>query len=205
MISSSIAEALRQHTSFANMHWPGLYSIVIGGTVADGLSRLFVALPGDLHPHLRDPAAPFLHHAHAYDFKSTTLAGVVESDVYMRRLDGEKFHAYSFRRDVAPSDPLIQHEGLTALTWTRSNVCLPGESYWLSSEKIHRVIFHACPRTAWLAVRIDECNPTARPRLAYARHFMFDVPNRDELYQPISIAEASEVLEDLQRATGVQL
>jgi hypothetical protein len=193
-------------THFANMHWPGLYSIIVGGTREGGLSRLFIAEPDCLHEDLRDPRRPFLHHAHAYDFRSTTIAGVVENDVYAvdTKGVGEKFHAYSFEPTVDGSPPILRWSTPARLRYRYSETRFPGESYNLDHHAIHRVVFHSCPKTGWFATRIDEGPPMPRPSLCYARELLLELPHRDaDLYRPIDREKAQRVLGWLKVGAGL--
>lgn len=190
----------RRVQSFAAMHWPGLYSIALGINRGGGLSRLFVALPGHLHMDLRDRERPFLHHAHAYDFRSTTVAGAVENDVFMEASLGDSaplFHAYRFESVMARDEPKLERSHYTRLAHIYSDFCDRGESYELDHDRIHRVVFHPDPQTGWFAVRLDESAPKPRAEFCYSRHFMADIPYRDDLYQPIDESEARTILDRL--------
>lgn len=200
---------------YADCHWPGLYSIALGRNESGGVSRLFVAKPGELCEDLRDARRPFLHHAHAYDFLSTTVAGVVENDVFseVRRgpgawapeeKGGEKFHAYRFG-SVMSGTPSLEWENVVRLRWVRSDLARAGERYYMKNTEIHRVIFHPDPRTGWFAVRLDEGEPKARPALCFAREYLHALPHEGELYRPIQEWEARRILDDLANRQGIEV
>ncbi len=190
---------------YADCHWPGLYSIALGRNPSGGVSRLFVAKPGELCEDLRDARRPFLHHAHAYDFVSTTVAGVVENDVFsVMGGEGEKFHAYRFG-SIVEGEPSLEWDHVARLAWRRSDVCHVDESYPLSHREIHRVVFHPDPRTGWFAVRLDEGGPRARPAYCYAREYLAALPHAGELYRPIQEPEARRILDDLANVQRIEV
>lgn len=190
--------------SYANMHWPGLYSIALGESRLGGLSRLYLAPPGMLHPELSDWHAPFLHHAHSYDFVSFTLVGAVENFVYRTAYErGEPFYAYHFR-PASEGGPELQYRGTDSLKLRYHEVARAGERYELECNDVHRVLFHADRATGWFAVRIEEGPPQTRPELCYGRHYLQQLPHVDEdLYHPVTATHASELLGMFVSATGV--
>lgn len=190
--------------SFANMHWPGLYSIVVTGTEPGRLKRLYVAKPGELHPDLQDAKAPFLHHKHAYDFRSTTVLGTVENDVYEKVHgwgSGEKFHEYSFG-SAMNGEPTLKWVYTVRLQWLTTDVCRKGERYSMESHEIHRVVFHPCPRTGWFAVCIQEMRARPRSTTCWAREYLDDIPYKSKLYKPITNEQARGILDELRDAGG---
>jgi hypothetical protein len=195
--------------SFANMHWRGLYSIALGKNRNGGLSRLFIARPGELHADLQDLRRPFLYHAHRYDFQSTTLVGAVENEVWRPKCGvgtdkGELFHSYQFDGVMDRDKPQLTRKGYATLVHRYNEFCGPGQSYNLDNEAVHRVGFYPDPRTGWFAVRLDEGARKPRPELCYSKQYIGTLPDAEHLYTPITDAVAAVLLKDLSAANGLE-
>lgn len=180
-------------TSLANCHFPGLYSIVLDDLGTGCLLRAYIAPPGGLHPWLTDPLSPFLWHAHAYDFRSTTVAGRVRNEV-LSWGDGEPsfatFDVYEHVLGSTQAGRSVSHTGEARRAFvSRVDYCGPTESYSLAAHEIHRVTFWPCPVTGWFVALIRETCRAERPASAWSTQVLTSLPGADELYRPMPAPE----------------
>jgi len=191
---------------YYNAHFPGLYSIVVGsGKNNNCLKRVFVSKPGMLHEDLMSIAGKFLWHPHGYDFKETTLAGVVSNiNAYEYMPDDEQynsqtmFHVYDIMAgiDTGKLPKLKKHKNKVVFFVDSPRHYTVGSSYTLNHEIIHRVVF--TPNTdGWFACLVEEVKKYEAPITVYSPYDIKEVPNAKNLYKPISSKEAQLVLDEL--------
>lgn len=184
---------------FRDAHFPGLYSIVIGQTAPGLLRRLFIAEPGQLHHDLQSEDGIFLWHAHGYDFRETTVAGIVEN--INVRLDPNgymKFHSYRIEAGIDTGRrPTLSKCGEARALITERTSYGEGKSYELQHDIIHRVVFHPDSKTGWFACLVEEICAAKAPDVVYSPHELTDVPNAGELYKRIDTSEADRILDKL--------
>ena len=179
---------------YYNAHFPGLYSIVLKER-GDLLDRIYVAKPGELHPDLQHPDAPFLWHAHGYDFTETTIAGHCIN--YVLGPGDKFFNRYQIEAGIDTGrEPKLKWVGFDRFNEYEREVCFAGESFYMNHEKIHRVTFHP-DVNGWFACLVEEHKKVAPPELVYSPTIMDSAPNASELYKEISGAEAAIVLSKL--------
>ena len=191
--------ALPSANHYAEAHFPGLFSIVIS---RDGgcLDRVFIAAPGQLHPHLTRDDSPFLWHAHGYDFTEVTLAGSVRNIVVERvpnpNAGGRYFHAYRIEAGIDSGRlPTIARVGCDRFKIVRDRTYQRSCGFTMKHDAVHRVVFRPCQKTGWFACRVLETEKHPAPDIVYCRHEIGAVPNADRLYQRISTDEAQHVLD----------
>jgi len=183
-------------SSFFNAHFPGLYSIVLA---ADGgcLTRAFIAKPGELHPDLQSYAGTFLWHAHGYDFTETTVAGTVINSM-MRVGSQRMFHEYEIQAGIDTGrKPVLKRVGKRLFDLLPIETYDEGESFSMTHEPIHRVIFRPSVTTGWFACVVEESNKREAPVSVYCEKELSGVPNADVLYQKIDDSEAVAVVTEL--------
>lgn len=204
--------ALPTAKHFANAHFPGLYSVVIGQD-GDCLTRLFIAKPGQLHADLEDMRGKFLWHAHGYDFRETTLLGSVVN--YSAKVvdprnpppgPGGTFHQYHIEAGIDTGRrPCLTRIGEPLMMVFAGQSFDAGQSYEMNHEEIHRVVFLPCPETGWFACQVQELRKFPAPSVVYSPHVLEDVPYADDLYQEISQEEAQHLLNAISAAITTTL
>lgn len=187
---------------FYNAHFPGLYSIVLAKD-GDCLTRAFITKPGELHADLQSSFRPFLWHAHGYDFTETTVAGRCVNICVSPCVNAvSTFHEYRIEAgiDTGKRPALTKTGWQMGVVLSRHDVCDAGDSFSMTHEIIHRVVFTPCERTGWFACVVQELRHVSPPDRVYSPHDLPDVPDAAALYQQIPPAAARDVVCCLQRS-----
>lgn len=188
----------------ANCHFVGVNSIVLQRRPSNTLLRVYIVRPGEMPSALLHPSSPFLHHQHAYDFRSTTLHGTVVNHVFDRG-NGKRhtFCRYRFRSGLECAGALgIEEAGAEPLRERRVDTIVPGADYYQCHDAIHRVEFLPDRATGWFGCLIDETATHQRPEYAWSRYLLDDIPDRDALYRPLKFGEAKALVRGLMAAMG---
>lgn len=197
-----IADKNEHH--YYDAHFPGLNSIVLERT-DDCLKRVFVAMPGDLHSDLMSEQGKFLWHEHGYDLRETTLAGQV-TNINVRKYvpntypEPQLFKIYNIKAgiDTGTIPELQDMKETISLQKTSCVTYNVGESYTLSHDIIHRVVFTP-DDVGWFACYVEELKKYTPLDVVYSPHELDGVPNADKLYKRLEVEQAQEILNGLHK------
>jgi hypothetical protein len=182
-------------TDYMNCHFKGLWSITLSGTPGL-LRRLFICRPGEMSAALINPGSDFLHHAHSYSLRSTSVVGTSTNRIFEPNRDGDLFHDYIFESGISGTGISGVATGFqTRLKETRTDICLPGISYQMTGNEVHRVEFIPDPATGWFVNLIEELGPEPRKEVAWSRSLIW-VPDQG-LYQEADTVSVVKLLADL--------
>lgn len=107
-------------------------------------------------PYTEDELDDELIHDHRFSFWSNILTGNLISQNFVRAEDGALFRQYRYvpqKRDVSTMENFYEFVGETVLRTIEPSNERAGQSYYLSYERIHRVVLPTTSMTCTLVLR----------------------------------------------------